>query len=162
MRLTGFALALALGLALSGAAKADPNIGCGWGTQLFAGKNTIIFQALGATTNAFLGNQTFGISSNTIGCKGNQTITAEYRLNMFAGSNFDRLAREMATGEGEALESLAVLLEIEETDRASFYQLAQSEWLEIFPTGELTAGEMLENLDRAMGADTTLSRYARG
>lgn len=161
MKSVGFGLTLALALAFAGTASADKYIGCGWGTQLWEGKDTLPYQVIGATTNGCFGNQTFGLSSNTINCKGNQVITVDHRVNMFAGANLDRLAREMATGEGEALESLAVLLKIEEGDRAAFYQLTQQNFGSIFPSDELTAGEMLENLGTAMVQDPVLARYVQ-
>lgn len=161
MRSIGFGLTLALALTLAGTASADKYIGCGYGSQIFEGKDTLMFQVLGATINGCSGNQTFGLSSNTLGCKSNQVITADHRVNMFAGANLDRLAREMASGEGEALESLAVLLKIEQSDRAAFYRLTQQNFGTIFPTDEVTAGEMLENLGTAMVQDAVLARYVR-
>lgn len=159
MKSIGFGMVLAVALALPGAARADENIGCGWGSMLWEGKSTLLYQVLGASTNGISGNNSFGMSSNTNGCVGNQVIKVEYRVNMFAGANLDRLAREMATGEGEALESLAVLLKIQESDRAAFYQLTQQNFGTIFPTDEITAGEMLENLGMAMVQDPVLARY---
>ena len=159
MRAVGFGMSLAVALALAGTASADRNIGCGFGTQLWEGKDELVFQVIGATTNGCFGNQTFGISSNTLGCKGNQVITVDHRVNMFAGANLDRLAIEMAAGEGEALESLAVLLHIQEADRAAFYRLTQEHFGQIFPREDVTAGEMLENLGTAMVRDPVLARY---
>lgn len=161
MRAIGFGLLLAFTLALAGAASADKNIGCGFGTQIFEGKDELAFQVLGATINGCFGNQTFGISSNTLGCKSNQIITVEHRVNMFAGANLDRLAREMAAGQGEALESLAVLLRIQESDRAAFYQLTQENFGTIFPGDETRAGEMLQNLGTTMVQDPVLARYVQ-
>jgi hypothetical protein len=151
------------GLVLGGApARADNNVGCGVGTQLWEGKDDLVFQVLAATTNGILGNQTFGISSNTIGCKRNQVIKAEHRVNMFAGANLDRLAREMAVGEGETLASLAHLMEIQQADRAAFYGLAKDHFSELFPSEEVTAGDMLGTLRLLMQQDDRLARYAQG
>ena len=157
MKSIGFGLALAVALALPGAARADNNIGCGLGTQMWEGKEGLFLQLLCITTNAPV--QTFRVSSNTLGCTRAAKIMAAHRVNMFAGSNLDRLAREMATGQGEALESLAVLLEIQESDRAAFYQLTQQNFGTIFSSSDITAGEMLENLGTAMVQDPVLARY---
>ncbi len=163
MRAVGFALALAVTVAagLPGVARADNNIGCGWGTMIWEGKDTLPYQVLGATTNGTFGNNTFGMSSNTNGCQGNQVIKVEHRLNMFAGANLDRLARDMAVGEGEALTTLADLMGIEEPDRASFYRLTQARFGKIFSSDDVTSGEMLANLDAAMAGDAKLARYAQ-
>src|SRR5262245_43016331 len=88
-------------------AMADPDIGCGWGTQAFKGSKGKTSKILAATTNGLFGNQTFGISSNTAGCTGEGTIASGQQLNMFAGANIDKLQRDMALGRGESLDTLA-------------------------------------------------------
>jgi hypothetical protein len=143
-------------------AAADNNVGCGLGTQVWSGKSELVFQVLAATTNGLLGNQTFGISSETLGCKRNAVIRVEHRVNMFAGANLDRLAREMAIGEGETLDSLAHLMAIEEADRSAFYGLAKDHFAELFPSEEVTAGDMLTKLHLLMREDARLARYAQG
>jgi len=157
----GLALAMTVAVALPGAARADENIGCGWGSMLWEGKSTLLYQVLGASTNGISGNNSFGISSNTNGCQRDQVIKVEHRLNMFAGANIDRLARDMAVGEGEALTTLADLMGIEEPDRASFYRLTQARFGKIFSSDDVTAGEMLANLDVAMAGDAKLARYVQ-
>jgi hypothetical protein len=157
-----FAVLAAVSLtASSGVAQANENIGCGLGSMLFEGQTGLAFEILAATTNGFIGSQTFGITSGTVGCgKPNQPIKAEERIQMFAGTNIDRLAREMALGEGEALEALAVLMSVDAADRAAFYALTQSHFGEIFPKAELTSSEMLTALNRVMAQDQRLARYA--
>lgn len=162
-RVFGFLLAVAVapfGIP-AGSAGADNNVGCGLGTQLWTGRDDLIIQVLAATTNGFTGSQTFGISSETLGCRANQKITVEHRVNLFAGANLDRLAREMAQGEGEALESLAHLMQIDEPDRATFYRLTKENFSAIFASDEVTAGDMLAAIDRLMARDSQLARYAQ-
>ena len=72
------------------------DIGCGLGTQLWAGNEGLVPKVLGATTNGTFGNQTFGITTGTLGCSQEGVITADARLRMFAGANLDNLARDMA------------------------------------------------------------------
>ena len=55
-------------VAYAGGPSNNQDIGCGWGTYLFGDKETKIPLILGATTNGCSGNQTFGISSETMGC----------------------------------------------------------------------------------------------
>jgi hypothetical protein len=88
----------------------DPDVGCGWGTMAFKGQNGVAAKVLAATTNGILGDQTFGISSGTLGCHQGGTVTAAARLNMYAGANIDRLASDMAAGEGESLDTLVTAL----------------------------------------------------
>jgi hypothetical protein len=152
------AFALAAG---SGVAQANANVGCGLGSMLWEGQKGLGFEVLAATTNGVLGTQTFGITTGTLGCDApNQPIKAEHRIQMFAGANIDRLAREMALGEGEALEALAVLMSVEQADRPAFYALTQAQFVAIFPRSEMTSGEMLVALNRVMADDARLARYA--
>jgi hypothetical protein len=153
-------LAAAMMAATSGVAKANDNIGCGLGSLLFEGQKGLAFEVLAATTNGFIGSQTFGITSGTLGCGApNQPIKAEHRIQMFAGANIDRLAREMALGEGESLEALAVLMSVDVADRPAFYALTQAQFATLFPKSEMTSGEMLVALNRVMAEDQRLARY---
>jgi len=89
-------LAAVLVAATAGFAAADSDIGCGLGTQLWEGEKGLVPKVLGATTNGTFGNQTFGITTGTLGCSSEGVITADARLRMFAGANLDNLARDMA------------------------------------------------------------------
>jgi hypothetical protein len=80
---------------------------------------------------------------------------------MFTGSNIDRLARDMATGEGETLDTLASLLGIADGDRSAFFQLTKANFATIFPSEQVTSGEMLEAIDELMAEDSQLARYVR-
>jgi hypothetical protein len=151
------------GLILSVAATpamADPDIGCGWGTQAFKGSRGKTSKILGATTNGLFANQTFGISSNTAGCTGEGVISSAERLNMYAGANIDGLQRDIALGQGESLETLAHLMGIQDADKPAFYALARSHFSEIFPSADVTAGQMLMSMSQLMASDPILSKYA--
>ena len=115
-------VALLLIAPVSVAMAARDNVGCGLGSQLFDGKSGKGPQVLAVTTNGTFGNQTFGISSGTLGCQEGGVVTASAAVNMFVGSNMEGLSRDMAVGKGESLESLAQLMGIEAADRSSFYQ----------------------------------------
>jgi len=151
---------VALGVVASfGVATADNDIGCGFGTQLWKGEQGVAPKVFGATTNGSFGNQTFGISSGTLGCKSEGVIKADARMTMFAGANMDRLSRDMAAGDGETLDSLAQLMGISETDRPAFFQLTKRHFPEIFASDGTTAGEMLASIQRLMAAEPQLAKY---
>ena len=71
-------------------------------------------------------------------------------------------ATALAVGEGETLTTLADLMGIAEADRASFYGLTQARFGQIFPSDDVTSGQMLANLGVAMAGDAKLARYVRG
>jgi hypothetical protein len=153
------AIAALLLLAPAGAALADKDVGCGIGTQIWAGQSGLIPKVLAATTNGIFGNQTFGITTGTLGCSSDGVITAANRLPMFAGTNLDQLSAEMAAGQGEALAAMATLYGIAEADRPAFYRMTQQHYAAIFASDAVTAGEVLAAVERLMLADARLARY---
>jgi hypothetical protein len=154
-------LAAVLVAATAGFAAADDDIGCGLGTQLWEGEKGLIPKVLGATTNGTFGNQTFGITTGTLGCSQEGVITADARLRMFAGANLDNLARDMAQGQGETLDAFARLMNVQEADKADFFQFTKAHFGELFADSDATAGEMIASLNRLLAQDPTLSVYAQ-
>ena len=143
----------------SGGAFADPDIGCGLGTQIWTGSKGIAPKVLGATTNGSFGNQTFGITSGTIGCHQGGTVTADAKVQIFTGANLDRLARDMAQGGGETLDAFASLLGIRAEDKPAFFRLTQARFADLYAGDAVTAGAMLASLERAMAGDERLASY---
>ncbi len=140
-------------------ADAPNSVGCGLGSQLFDGQSGILPQSLAVTTNGTSGNQTFGISSGTLGCKPDGTVVASHRVPMYVGANMDALARDMAIGSGESLESLATLMQINDEDRAEFFSATQQNYARIFSGHDVTAGDMLASLYGVMAQNRKLARY---
>lgn len=138
---------------------ADDDIGCGLGTQIWEGQSGLIAKVLGATTNGTSGNQTFGITSGTLGCSQDGVITASARVPMFASANVDQLAAEVAAGEGEALDALAALYEIDGADRQAFNALAQSNFDRLFGAADVTTGSVIAELEATMAADARFAQY---
>ncbi|MBX3024656.1 DUF3015 domain-containing protein [bacterium] len=150
----------AIGVMLSGGvALADPDVGCGWGTMAFKGQTGVAAKVLAATTNSSLGNQTFGISSGTAGCKQGGTVTADARLQMYASANIDQLASDMASGRGESLDTLAQLIGVADADKPAFFAFAKRNFGALFPADQVTAGELLTALKGLMATDALLAQY---
>jgi hypothetical protein len=145
----------------AGFATADDDIGCGLGTQLWAGNEGLAPKVLGATTNGTFGNQTFGITTGTLGCSQEGVITADARLRMFAGANLDNLARDMAGGQGETLDAFASLMNVSEDDKPVFFAFTRSNFTVLFADDDVTAGQMLATLNTLMAEDSDLSAYAQ-
>lgn len=151
-----FAISL---LAVSGAALADNDVGCGLGTVLWEGQAGLLPKVLAATTNGTYGNQTFGITSGTLGCSADGVIKAEARKAVFASANLDRLAADMAKGEGESLAALAALYGVSEADRAAFNGLAQAQVASLFANDSTTGADVVASLTAAMKLNANLARY---
>jgi hypothetical protein len=153
--LTVFALVAFVAPAAFAAGEARNNVGCGLGTVLFgtSADNSSLLQAFQATTNGTSGNQTFGVSSGTSECNQPKKFVRNDRLNEFVHDNLDELAKNIASGGGESLTTLAELLEIPAAEREHFGRNLQAHFGEIFPDS---------GVEYAHVVDTILSLSFRG
>lgn len=156
--LTAFALVFAAN-PLAAQERTD-STGCGLGSVLFEGKSGTAPQVLAVTTNGTFGNQTFGITSGTLGCNQHGTVNPPQEAALFTSANMDRLAQDMARGHGETIASLAEAIGVEADDRPAFYAAAQTNFGRIFPKEDVTSSEVLQSLYMVMAEDSRLSRYA--
>lgn len=140
-------------------AQAD-STGCGIGTMVWDGQQGIAPQVLAVTTNGTSGNQTFGITSGTLGCEQDGVIDSSVKLSMYTGSNMDALARDMSIGSGESLEGLADIMGVQADDREHFYSELQENYGSIFSSTDVTAGEVIEGINKTVEQDSRLSDYA--
>jgi hypothetical protein len=154
-------LVSAVMLAPLGSAVAVDNVGgCGWGSKLFSGQKGIIPQILAVTTNGTSGNQTFGITTGTSGCTQDGVVKSNWKTAMFIGNNMNRLARDMSAGNGEALDSLAALLNVSAEDKAEFNATLQARFSSVFTSEEVQSEEVAANLKQVLSSSATLSAYA--
>lgn len=130
------------------AGQARSNTGCGLGSLLWEDKSdgSVISQSLQATTNGIFGNQTFGITSGTLGCDQPANIIKNDRMLAFTADNMDLLARDIAAGQGETLDTLAELMEVPAAERPVFAATLQANFDQIFVTGQETAGVVLDRI----------------
>ena len=136
------------------------NVGsCGWGSKLFDGQSGVIPQAFAGITNGTSGNQTFGVSTGTSGCTQDGTVRSTWKTAMFIDGNRERLARDMSVGSGEALDSLALLLGVEQVDRAAFNHLTRENMQRIFPSENAGTEQIVSGLRQALASDAKLARY---
>lgn len=150
---------VALGALWVSAVQAE-NVGCGLGSMVFEGQSGVAPQVLAATTNGTSGNQTFGISSGTLGCTQDGVVRSTVTLSMYIGSQMDSIARDMSVGEGESLDVLAELMGIKSKDLGAFKVTLQRNYGSIFSTADVTAEELIANIDAALRQDADLSHYA--
>ena len=137
----------------------DPNIGCGLGTDLFAGKtDKKVYALLGGTTNGTY-TQMFGISSGTAGCnvKGGWVMN-EKKQAVYAEVNLQKLSAEMAQGGGEYLNAFASLMGANDAEsKKAFIAMTQQKYETLFPTSNTDSATMLRNLRAAMAGDPKLA-----
>lgn len=154
-------LAVAILSTSASVAVADQDIGCGLGTMIWAGQSGLLFKLLGSFTNGISGNQTFGITTGTLGCQSSGAITSRQRLSMFTGSNIEGLARDMSVGRGETLNVLADLMGVKDADKDRFFQATKTHFGTIFAPENESAGEVLAALEKVMTEDSVLAGYVK-
>lgn len=141
---------------LSASTMAFAQPGCGVGAMIWKEQSGPAPHILAATTNASFGNQTFGMSTGTLGCNTNETVES---LALYMDNNFDKIARDMSRGDGENLETMAVLLGVEQADRDAFRSLIQNNFATIVPSATTTSGEAVDSIVALMQQDKALSKY---
>jgi len=152
--------ALCMAAALPMSAFAVDNVGgCGVGSKLFEGQSGVGPQILAVTTNGSTGNQTFGITSGTLGCTSDGAVNSNWKTSLFIENNKSRLARDMSVGGGESLASLAHLLGVQEQDQAAFNRLAKDNVAHILPSDQVETQQVMIALRDALASDAVLSRY---
>ncbi len=131
--------------------------GCGLGTAVvFPDANEWHEHVLAATTNGTSGNQTFGMTSGTLGC---EAANGPLKLaQAFMEDNMDQLAADVARGEGETLAALAEVIGVEAQDAAAFNRTMQSHFDSMF-SAEATSGSAYEAMKAAMASDVALQKY---
>jgi len=123
------------------------NVGIGVGTLIFRGQDGLAQQVLAATTNGISG-QTFAISSGTLGAKQPDSIVKRETLKKFVAENMDNLARDMATGKGETLNTLADLMAVPTEERTQFGKKLQANFGKIYTSMDITHIDVIRNLEK--------------
>jgi hypothetical protein len=163
MRLVMASALLTLALAVPAASAQEDetasSAGCGLGTMLFDGQSGIGPQVLAVTTNGTSGNQTFGITSGTLGCTKDGVVRPPAEVRILLMSSLDNLATDVARGEGETLTSLASVMAIDEADHPRFFVSLQDNFVRIFPDENVTADEVITSINAVMAEDEVLARY---
>ncbi len=135
--------AVALLMSTGAYAAVNNQTGCGLGSQIIKDDSSAVLLALQATTNGTSGNQTFGVTSGTSGCTKVKLVMNE-RAEEFVASNMDQLAKEIAMGHGESIDTLAELLQVE--DKATFASALQTNYNSIYATDKAKMADVLDNI----------------
>lgn len=124
------------------------NVGVGLGTLLFEAMgytDNVLGQTLAATTNGSFSNQLFFVTTGTGGAK-KVDFVQNKPLRDYVNDNMDAIARDMATGSGESLDTLAELAGVAQSEREAFKAKLQANFGRIFTSADVTADEVVTNL----------------
>lgn len=142
----------------SSAAFANP-AGCGLGTAVvFPDANEWHEFVLAATTNGTSGNQTFGMTSGTLGCEDAHGPLKLSVAQAFINDNMDQLALDVARGEGETLAALGEVMGVEAADQSVFAAAMQSSFDRMF-TAESDAASATRVMTEVMASNASLQKY---
>ena len=152
--IAGLVLISASSVANAGAAGGS---GCGWGQALFTGQSGTATHVLAGITNASTGNNTFGMTTGTNGCTTNGTLS--YGGQSVVSSIMNEFSEDVARGEGDALDTVAIVYGVEANDRDTFAKVMHENFTTLFPSEDVTAEEMMSSIEDLMKSDATLSKY---
>lgn len=153
-------MSLAVALPTAAFAAGQDNVGgCGVGSMIFKGQSGVFPQVLAITTNGSFGNQTFGISTGTLGCSADGAVRSNMKTALFIESNKQQLARDMSVGGGETLASLSHLIGIEAKDQVAFNRVTKDNMARIFTTDTVATEQVVAALREVLASDAQLSRY---
>ena len=131
--------------------------GCGLGTAVvFKDANEWHEHVLAATTNGTSGNQTFGMTSGTLGCEAANGPLAGVQT--FMDNNMDQLAMDVAKGQGETLAALAEIVGVEAADQTTFNAKLQASFDYMFYE-EATSETAYQAMKETMESDLVLKKY---
>lgn len=152
-------LLAALVTLLPASAMADNVGGCGVGSKLFDTQKGVAPQVLAVTTNGSTGNQTFGITSGTLGCTQDGLVKSNWKTAMFIDGNREQVARDMSSGSGESLEALSALIGVSDEHKPAFFRVTQENFSSIF-RAEAGTEQVMAALREVLARDPELARYS--
>jgi hypothetical protein len=147
-KLVGVVAVVVLMLIVAGLAFAAQQYGaagCGLGSLLLGDQKGIV-QIFAATTNGTAGNQTFGITSGTSNCQKKAVFSSNEKLNQFVSANLDSLAKDVAKGQGESLNTIAEIMNIHAYDRQVLFARLQANFSKIFPSEKVEAADVIDSI----------------
>lgn len=148
-----------LGMSSAAMAEAPGGPDCGWGNMLLVGSSGL-GPHLGATiTNGTSGNNTIGMTLGTNGCSVDGALTYGGNSLVWFDQILDEYSTDVATGEGEALNAVAVMFGVEPAHRDHFGDVMHENFAQLFPTQNVTSQEVVDSMVVVMKNDPTLAGY---
>lgn len=128
------------------------NVGVGIGTTIWGNVGDgLLCQILAATTNASCGNQTFAVSSGTLGASQPHKVV-QNELTDYLKDNMDTTARSIAAGRGESLEAVMDILAVPTERRAKVAGSLQAHFSDIYTSQDITHEKVAERIMSAASA----------
>jgi hypothetical protein len=142
-------------VAAHGAARAQAYgpAGCGLGAMLIGSKPGIT-QIFAATTNGSFGNQTFGITSGTLGCAA-APAPGMASAKTYVETNRQSFAKDVARGQGETISNLSQLGGC--ADSSAVAAKLQANFKTVFPSANVSDAQVSANAVNLIKTDASLA-----
>jgi hypothetical protein len=125
--------------------------GCGVGALIFGTRPGIV-QIFAATTNGLFFNQSFGITTGTLGC---ETAPGAAGAKVFIEGNREAIAKDISRGQGETLTNLASLAGC--ADSAAMGATLQKNFSSIFPAPTTPSDEVAATIISTLKSEPKLA-----
>ena len=122
------------------------NCGCGLGSMALGEEEGLLSNLAATFLNGICGNQTFGITSGTLGCDQATAIVSNQQIKLYVTENMDQLALDMAAGEGNYLAALTDMMDLTAIERVALQEKLQTNFDLVFTSPEITAEEVVLNI----------------
>ena len=99
------------------------------------------------------------MTSGTNGCAVNEGLTYGGRRAIAFNNILDEFSEDVAQGNGEALNTVAVLFGVRKEDRSVFAEVTHNNFNTLFPSENATGEEVFNALVSIMKDDARLSKY---
>jgi hypothetical protein len=135
---------LAIGAFVAFAFAGNPNTGCGLGSMVIENQDSLLKQVVASTLNNISGNQTFGITSGTLGCEKPTKFANNEKLQNFVTKNIDQIAMDAAKGNGESIKTLAKLMNVKDVN--TFATKLHNNFDKIFASDNVNSAQVIDNI----------------
>ena len=148
-----------LGVSTLALADAPGGPNCGWGNLLLEGQSGLPSHLSASSTNGTSGNATFGMTFGTNGCSVDGALTYSGDSLVWFDKVLDEYSTDVAVGQGETLDAVAVMVGVQAEDRGHFGELMHENFSLLFPKTDVSSQEVLDSMLALMSRDSTLSKY---
>ena len=130
-------------ISTSAVAGGNSNTGCGLGSMIIPVQDTVATQVLAVTLNG-VGSQTFAITSGSLNCTKPYKIVMNDQAQKFVADNMDSIAVEVAAGQGESLDTLLSLIEVQ--DKAVAAATLKANFSNIYSSSDVTSAQVVDSI----------------
>jgi hypothetical protein len=130
--------------------------GCGLGSMVIGGGDGID-QIFASTTNNTFYSQMFGITFGTLNCDGGNVFTKAENMDQFINGNKVALAGDMARGQGEAIVSLASIMDCQGNQDQLAGEL-QRNFKQIFPSHSVATMAVTDSIITVISRNDDLAK----